>query len=140
MAGLQPTRGTNTDIEDYTWLASAADVEYAQSGTLNAASFAPAGGHKVENWIKSGTPLGLITSAGATKGQFALYTTGASDGSQTHVGFLAAPVQLTDPVTGQANVPITGGVLRTGQIIVNRLPVTFDPAGAGADKAHFVYR
>lgn len=140
MAGLQPTRSTNTDIEDYTWLASQADVEFAQSGTLDATSLSAAGGHHVENWIKSGTPLGQITAAGAKKGQFALYATGASDGSQTHVGFLAAPVQLADPVTAQANVPIVGAVLRTGQIITNRLPVTFDPTGAGADKSHFVYR
>jgi len=140
MAGLQPTRSTNTNIEDYTWLASAEGVEYPQSATLHVTSLSAVGTHHVENWIKSGTPLGIFATAGALKGQFGLYTPGASNGLETHVGFLMAPVQLADPLTAQANVPITGAVLRGGQIIVNRLPVTFDPTGAGVDKSHFVYR
>lgn len=141
MAGFTPTRSINKDVRDYTWLASEDGTENTQSATLNYASLNAAGNHKLDNWLKSGTPLGIITQAGATQGQFGLYTPGATNGLQTHV-FLIAEIQLQAPAEqgGDANSPITGAVLRRGQIIVNRLPVTFDPAGAGADKAHFVYR
>ena len=71
--------------------------------------------------------------------QFGLYDPAANDGRQTHVGFLVDGVQLVDPVNGTANVPLTGAVLRRGQVLVNRLPVTFDPAGAGVSK-QFIYR
>lgn len=142
MAGFTPTRSINKDVRDYTWLASDDGTENTQSATLNYASLNAAGNHKLDNWLKSGTPLAIITAAGATQGQFGLYTPGETNGLQTHVGFLIAEIQLQEtPANGSTeNVPLTGAVLRRGQIIVNRLPVTFDPAGAGADKAHFVYR
>lgn len=147
MAGLTPTRSTNSDIIDYTWLASLDDVQYAQSATLHAASLNAAGNHKLENWLKSGTPLGIITTVGATQGQFGLYDPAASDGRQLHAGFLVAEIQLSDPVSGQANVPLTGAVIRKGQIIVNRLPVTFALTSTFTDgvqitgpSPHFIYR
>lgn len=139
MAGLTPKRYNNQDVQDFTWLADYDGLESAQSATLNAASFAVDGTHKLENWIKSGTPVAIITAAGATKGQFALYDTTKSNGQEKHVGFLKAEVQLSDPVTSTTNEPLSGAVIRFGQIIVNRLPVTFDPAGAGAS-SHFIYR
>lgn len=139
MAGLTPTRSTNFNIRDHTWLASAEGLEYSQSATLHVASLTAAGTHRKDNWLKGGTPLGIITAAGATQGQFGLYDPAANDGRQTHVGFLVDGVQLVDPVNGTANVPLTGAVLRRGQVLVNRLPVTFDPAGAGVSK-QFIYR
>lgn len=139
MAGYTPQRSTNSDVVDYTWLASADGIEYAQSATLHAASLSAAGSHRLENWLKSGTPLGIITTVGATQGQFGLYDPAASDGRQNHVGFLVAEIQLVDPTNGVANTPLTGAVIRRGQIIVNRLPVTFNPALATASK-QFIYR
>lgn len=139
MAGLTPTRSTNFNIRDHTWLASAEGLEYAQSATLHAASLSAAGNHRKENWLKGGTPLGEITSAGATKGQLGLYDPAAVDGRQKHVGFLVDGVQLVDPVSGVANSPLTGAVLRRGQVIVNRLPVTFDATDADVSP-HFIYR
>ena len=137
MAGLTPTRQNDSDIQDFTWLADYTGVVEAQSATLNAASFAPAGTHKLQNWLKSGVPLGIITAAGATEGEFGLYTPGATNGLETHVGFLKAEIQLVDPVTGVANTPLSGAVMRFGQIIVDRLPVVFDPADGDS---HFIYR
>lgn len=139
MAGLTPTRSTNSNVIDYTWLASREGVENTQSATLHAPSLSAAGTHKLENWLKSGTPLGIITAVGATKGQFGLYDPAATDGRQKHAGFLIAEIQLSDPVTGQANSPLSGAVLRKGQVIVNRLPVAFDATDADVSP-HFIYR
>lgn len=141
MAGFTPQRSTNSDVVNYTWLASADGLEYAQSATLHVASLTAAGTHKLENWLKSGTPLGIVTAAGATQGQFGLYDPAATDGREDHVGFLVAEIQLVDPVNDVANVPLTGAVIRRGQIIVNRLPVTFDTTPAtGSVSPHFIYR
>lgn len=140
MAGLTPKRYDRKDIQDFTWLADYDGLESAQSATLNAASFAVAGNHKLDNWLKSGTPVAIITAAGATKGQFALYDSTKTNGQEVHVGFLKAEVQLSDPVVGD-NVPLSGAVLRFGQIIVNRLPVAFNLApSAGSISPHFIYR
>lgn len=139
MAGLVPTRSSNADIRDYTWLGSAADVQYAHSATLHYASLNAAGNHKLENWVKSGTPLGEITAAGATQGQLGLYDPAATDGRQNHVGFLMAEIQLQDAVNGTANTPLSGAVLLRGMIQVNRLPVTFNAALTTASK-NFIYK
>ncbi|AON97464.1 capsid decoration protein [Rhodococcus phage ChewyVIII] len=138
MAGYTPTRATDKVIEDYTWLADYDGLFTAESGTLDATSLSVAGGHRLENWLKSGTPLGKITS-GAKKGQFGLYDPAASDGREKHYGFLKAEIQLVDNVSGVANKPLTGAVLNHGQILVNRLPVVFDPALASASPK-FIYR
>ena len=140
MAGLIPKRINSSDIRDFTWLADYTGMEEAQPVTLHYASLNAAGTHKLENWVKSGTPLGEITAEGATKGQFGLYDPAAVDGRQNHAGFLKAEIQLQDPVTATSNEPITGAALRFGQILVTRLPVTFDHTAAGVDKAHFIYR
>ncbi|QAY17377.1 LamD-like capsid decoration protein [Gordonia phage IDyn] len=148
MAGLTPTRSTNKNVRDNTWLASADGLEYAGSATLHAASLSAAGNHKLDNWLRSGTPLGKVTTAGATKGQYGLYDPAASDGRQHHVAFLVDSVQLVDPVSGVTNTPITGAIIERGQILVGRLPVAFTPAdtvdGDGDVTAsvskHFIYR
>ncbi|WGH20813.1 LamD-like capsid decoration protein [Gordonia phage Commandaria] len=154
MAGLTPTRTNNSNVRDHTWLASREGLENAHSATLDAASLGAAGTHKLENWLRGGTPLGEITATGAKKGQYGLYDPAATDGRQHHVGFLVDSIQLSDPVTGAANVPITGAILRRGQVLVNRLPVTFVPSdtvtpGATEDdpdtvtatvSKHFIYR
>ncbi|AXH50308.1 LamD-like capsid decoration protein [Gordonia phage Emianna] len=139
MAGLTPTRTNNSNVRDHTWLASREGVENARSVTLHAASLNAAGSHKLENWLRGGTPLGEITAVGATKGQYGLYDPTATDGRQKHAGFLLDSVQLSDPVTGQANVPITGALHARGQVLVNRLPVTFDASDADVSP-YFIYR
>lgn len=140
MAGLIPTRTINKDIRDNTWLASSDGIQHTQSATLNAASFAGAGTHKLDNWLRSGTPLAIITAAGPTKGEFALYDPTKTNGQEVHVGFLISEIQLADP-DGTVNAPLSGAVLRRGQIIVNRLPVAFNLApAAGSVSTHFIYR
>lgn len=139
MAGFTPTRSNNGDIRDYTWLGSAVDVEYAQSATLDYTSLNAAGTHKLDNWLKSGTPLAEITAAGPKKGQYGLYDPAATDGRQKHSGFLMAEIQLQDPVNGTPNVPLPGAILLRGMIEVNRLPVTFDAADADVSP-HFIYK
>ena len=135
MAGLIPQRTTNFNIRDHTWLASAEALEYSQSATLDATSLNATGTHKEQNWVKGGTPLGIVSATG----QFGLYDPDATDGRENHVGFLVDSIQVADPVTGQANVPLTGAVLRRGQVLVNRLPVDFDPADDSVSP-HFIYR
>lgn len=139
MAGLTPTRSQDKAIEDFTWLADYTGMEDAESGTLDVDSLKVAGGHRLENWLRSGTPLGKITAAGAKKGQFGLYDPAATDGRQKHYGFLKAEVQLVDNVSLVENKPLSGAVLNYGQITVNRLPVAFDPTLASVSP-HFIYR
>ncbi|QAU07274.1 LamD-like capsid decoration protein [Gordonia phage NosilaM] len=139
MAGLTPTRTTNANVRDHTWMASREGLENAHSATLDATSLSAAGNHRLQNWLRGGTPLGEITAVGPKKGQYGLYDPTATDGRQKHAGFLVDAVQLVDPVTGVANVPLTGAILRKGQVLVNRLPVAFDATDADVSP-HFIYR
>lgn len=140
MAGLIPTRTINKDVRDNTWIASSDGLQHAQSATLNAASFNVAGTHKLDNWLRSGTPVAIITAAGATKGEFALYDPTKTNGQEVHEGFLVSEIQMVDP-DGTVNAPLSGAVIRRGQIIVNRLPVAFNLApAAGKISSHFIYR
>ena len=140
MAGLTPTYTNDQAIEDYRWLADLDGLENAESVTLDSVSLSVAGGHRLQNWLKSGTPLGQITAAGAKKGQYGLHDPAATDGREKHIGFLKAELQLVDPRTGVANTPLSGAMLNHGQINFRLLPVAFDPALPTSNVAHFRYR
>lgn len=137
MAGLTPTRTYDQPIEDFRWLADYTGMEEAESATGYAETFRPAGGHRLQNWVRSGTPVGKVTAEGEHKGKWGLYDPAATDGRQNHLGFVKAEFQLVDPVTGIENSPISFAVLRFGQINVNLLPVDFDAADGDI---HFIYR
>ncbi|WIC89654.1 capsid decoration protein [Rhodococcus phage Apiary] len=134
MAGLNPTRTNDQNVRDHTWLASYDGLESAESATFKADTFDGAGGHRLENWVRGGTPVAKLAN-----GEFALYNPAGADGSEKHYGFLVDSIQHTDPVTGVKNTPLTGAVLNWGQIIVNRLPVAFDKTDADVS-AKFIYR
>lgn len=134
MAGLTPKRSVDHNVRDHTWLADFDGLDTAESATLNAATFDVAGGHKLENWIRGGTPVAKLPN-----GSFSLYKPGATDGSEKHYGFLKDSVQLRDPVDGTLNEPLTAAVLNHGQVLPARIPGGFDATGANVS-SKFIYR
>ncbi|WNM69935.1 capsid decoration protein [Rhodococcus phage GuyFagieri] len=137
MAGLNPTRTNDKNVRDHTWLASYDGIDYTESATFKSGTFDGAGGHRLDNWVRGGTPVAKLPN-----GEFALYNPAATDGSEKHYGFLFDAIQHTDPVTGVKNTPLTGAVLNRGQVIVNRLPVAFLVAAVAPAtvSSHFIYR
>lgn len=135
MAGLNPTRTNDRNVRDHTWLASYDGWEYTENATFEEDAFDAAGGHRLENWVRGGTPVAKLPN-----GNFTLYNPSGTDGSEKHHGFLIDSIQLIDPETGAKNTPLTGAILIRGQIITNRLPVAFDLAAAGANTTFFQYR
>lgn len=134
MAGLTPKRSVDHNVRDHTWLADFDGLDSAESATLNAASFDVDGGHKLENWIRGGTPVAKLAD-----GSFSLYNPAGTDGSEKHYGFLKDSVQLRDPKDGTLNEPLTGAILNWGQVIAARIPGGFDATAATASP-RFIYR
>ncbi|WNY15140.1 LamD-like capsid decoration protein [Rhodococcus phage MacGully] len=135
MAGLNPTRTNDRNVRDHTWLASYDGYEFPENATFTETAFDAPGGHRLENWVRGGTPVAKLAN-----GLFTLYNPDGTDGSEKHYGFLIDAIQHTDPVTGAKNKPLTGAILIRGQIITNRLPVAFDLGDAGVNTTFFQYR
>lgn len=134
MAGLTPKRSVDHNVRDHTWLAEFDGLDSAEPATLNAATFDVAGGHKLENWVRGGTPVAKLAD-----GSFSLYDPDAVDGSEKHYGFLKDSVQLRDPKDGSLNEPLTGAVLNWGQVYPARIPGGFDATGVNVSP-RFNYR
>lgn len=134
MAGLTPKRSVDHNVTDYTWLAEFDGLDSAEPATLNAATFDVDGGHKLENWIRSGTPVAKLAD-----GSFSLYDPDATSGAEQHYGFLKSDVQLRDPKNGTLNEPLTGAVLNWGQVYPARIPGGFNATGANVS-SRFNYR
>lgn len=104
---------------DQTWLGSDKDLFNARSGNLDISAFT-ANTHYPDGYIKSGTPVGRITAAGATAGKYVPHNSAATNGSEVHVGFVLTD-QPTDGVE-DINVPI----LDSGKIKLDNLPIAMD--------------
>jgi len=136
MAGLNPTRSSDANVRDHTWLANYDGLDFTESATFTDTAFDAAGGHRLQNWVRGGTPVAKLAD-----GKFTLYNPAGVDGSEIHYGFLLDAIQHTDPVSGTKNSPLTGAILVRGAVLTNRLPVAFDSTpAAGSVSQHFIYR
>ncbi|WP_406324131.1 head decoration protein [Streptomyces niveus] len=104
------------------WLGSAHGTDAPVSITLDVSKFT-AGTHYPDGYIKSGIPLGKVT----TGGKYGPYDDAASDGRQTLVGFLFTAQDVN--ARGVASTSAVGSMLIHCFIREAKLPVAVDAAG-----------
>lgn len=105
------------------WLGSEHGTDAPRSITLDVSKFT-AGTHYPDGFLKSGIPLGKIT----TGGKYGPYDDTAVDGRQTCVGLLFTGVEVIDQ-RGRVSTVVGGSMLLHGFIKLASLPVTLDAAG-----------
>lgn len=115
--------------DDASWLGSDHGTDMARSITLDTSAFTAAT-HYPDGYFPSGLPLGQITATG----MYGPYNSAAADGTETLAGFLLTSVDAPDVDT----TDVVGALLDHGRVIVDRLPVTFDPAGVTAS-CHVIF-
>lgn len=108
--------------DDQSWLGSAHGTDAARPITLDTSAFT-AGTHYPNGYFPSGLVLGKITATGL----YAPYADGASDGTQTAVGFLFTAVKAPSVNT----IDVQGALLWHGAVIKANLPIpaSLDAAG-----------
>jgi hypothetical protein len=114
------------------WLGSEHGTDAPRSITLDVTKFT-AGTHFPDGFLKSGLPLGKIT----TTGLYGLYDGSASDGRETCVGLLFTGVEIVDH-RGRSATKVGGSMLLHGFIRTDKLPVAIDTAGL-TDLASRIY-
>jgi hypothetical protein len=105
------------------WLQGEHGTDIAVGVTLDVSKFT-AGTHYPDGYIKSGIPLGKIT----TGGKYGPYDDAASDGRQTCVGFLFTSVEVITR-RGATLSSAVGSMLVHCAIREAKLPVAVDAAG-----------
>ncbi|MCX4858363.1 head decoration protein [Streptomyces canus] len=137
MSDYQVLTTTTTVTDDRTWLASLDGVHEAHTIPIDTSKLT-SGTHytagtlnQPRNIIKSGLPLGKIT----TSGLYAPYNAAASDGTQILAGFLVAETAFT-PGSPRA----AGALLWRGEVYAPKLPVAFTAPAAANTTAFIHYR
>ncbi|EHM24209.1 phage-like protein [Streptomyces sp. W007] len=105
------------------WLQGAHGTDIVPPATLDVSKFT-AGTHYPDGYIKSGIPLGKIT----TGGKYGPYDDTATDGRQTCVGFLYTGVEVVTK-RGQVLTSAVGSMLVHCAIKESKLPVSIDANG-----------
>ena len=105
------------------WLQGNHGTDIALSVTLDVSKFT-AGTHYPDGYIKSGIPLGKIT----TGGKYGPYDDAASDGRQTCVGFLFTGVEVVTR-RGVTVTSTVGSMLVHCAVKESKLPFAVDAAG-----------
>ncbi|MEU3340428.1 head decoration protein [Streptomyces sp. NPDC006668] len=137
MSDYQVLTTTTTVTDDRTWLASLDGVHEAQTIPIDTSKLT-LGTHYMagtldqpRNIIKSGLPLGKIT----TSGLYAPYNAGASDGTQILAGFLVAETAFTP-----GSLRTAGALLWRGEVYASKLPVALTAPAAANTTAFIHYR
>lgn len=105
------------------WLQGAHGTDIVLSVTLDTSKFT-SGTHYPDGYIKSGIPLGKITSGG----KYGPYDDAASDGRQTCVGFLYTGVEVVTK-RGAVLSSAVGSMLVHCAVKESKLPIAVDAAG-----------
>lgn len=114
------TRTTSYQGDDQRWIGSPHGTDHARSITLSLSTFTKAT-HFPDDYIRSGMPLGRIT----TSGLYGPYNDAATDGRQALVGFLFTPIAVAP---GSTTDPIAA-LLEHGRVVEAFLPLPVDAAG-----------
>ncbi|MYY03053.1 MULTISPECIES: head decoration protein [unclassified Streptomyces] len=117
----------NLKVESFTqdrrdWLGSAHGTDAPVSITLDVSKFTKAT-HYPDGYLKSGIPLGKVT----TGGKYGPYDDAASDGRQTLAGFLFTAQDVD--ARQVASTSVVGSMLIHCFIREAKLPVAVDAAG-----------
>ncbi|MYW28300.1 head decoration protein [Streptomyces sp. SID2119] len=117
----------NLKVESFTqdrrdWLGSAHGTDAPVSITLDVSKFTK-GTHYPDGYLKSGIPLGKVTSGG----KYGPYDDAASDGRQALVGFLFTAVDVD--ARKVASTSVVGSMLIHCFIRTDKLPVAVDANG-----------
>ncbi|MFF6928371.1 head decoration protein [Streptomyces californicus] len=117
----------NLKVESFTqdrrdWLGSAHGTDAPVSITLDVSKFTK-NTHYPDGYLKSGIPLGKVTSGG----KYGPYDDAASDGRQTLVGFLFTAVDVD--ARKVASTSVVGSMLIHCFIRTDKLPVAVDANG-----------
>lgn len=107
---------TSYGQDNQSWLGSAEGTDTARSGTLKISTLT-AGTHYPSGVLPSGVAVGRITASGL----YGLYNNGASDGTQTLVGFTLSAVKV-----GTADVGVA--IIDRGRIVESNLPFAVNSA------------
>lgn len=105
------------------WLQGDHGTDIAVGVTLDVSTFT-AGTHYPDGYIKSGIPIGKIT----TGGKYGPYNDSATDGRQTCVGFLFTGVEVVTR-RGATLSSAVGSMLVHCAVKEAKLPVAVDAAG-----------
>ncbi|MEV4037733.1 head decoration protein [Streptomyces umbrinus] len=105
------------------WLQGAHGTDIAPSVTLDVTKFT-ANTHFPDGYIKSGIPLGKIT----TGGKYGPYDNAAADGREVCVGFLYTGVEVVTR-RGATLTSAVGSMLVHCAVKESKLPVAVDAAG-----------
>lgn len=125
MVNISPQAAGGPVTDDPSWLYSDHGINENLTATLDISLFTPET-HFPDGFIPSGTPLAKQTSSG----KYGPFTSGGSGGLQTLVGFLYAPLEVTNDLGSAASV--VGAVLTHGTVVEANLPQTIT---AGAKSA-----
>ncbi len=125
-------RTDSVGTDDQSWLGSRHGTNNARTVTLAKAAFTGAT-HYPNGFLRSGTPLAKYTSGGNAN-LYGPYTPGATDGSQTFVGFLLTPQSVT---SGTGN--IVGPLMDHGRIVEARLPIAIDSAAKTSATGRLIF-
>lgn len=103
---------------DQSWLGSTHGVYNCRTGTLSLAAFTAAT-HYPDGYIRSGTPVGLITATD----MYGPYDNAAVDGRGTLTGFVYTDQNVT------AGDDVAAPILDHGKVKPDLLPIAVDAAG-----------
>lgn len=105
------------------WLGSAHGTDAPVSVTLDVSKFTPTSTYHPDGYLKSGIPLGKITSSG----HYGPYDDTATDGRETLVGFLFTAQDVN--ARGRTSTHVVGSMLLHCFIREAKLPVPVDANG-----------
>lgn len=114
---------------DFSWLGSAHGIGNARTATLDISAFQQAT-HYPDGYIKSGTPVALVSGA--------LVPYDGTEETEAGAGVLAGFVLTDQPVVGTAKFAVP--LLDHGRVKTAKLPVAFTaPTGAKRGETTFVF-
>lgn len=112
------TRVLDVVLDDKSWLASAKGTDTTDSITIDPSKGFVLATHYPSGYLKSGLPLGLMTSGGSS-GMYGLYDDAATDGRQTCVGFLYGHIKVN--AANPTTVKLGGALLWEGEVRLPRI-------------------
>jgi hypothetical protein len=117
-------RSTSYSVDDRAWLIGTHGVDLTPSVTLDISKFTK-NTHYPDGFIKSGTPLGIVTATGL----YGPYNDAASDGTEVCRGLLFSFVRAIDPSNGNTLTKVGGARFVHGAVKESKLPIAINANG-----------
>lgn len=117
-------RSTSYSVDDRAWIIGTHGTDLTPSVTLDISKFTK-NTHFPDGYIKSGTPLGKIT----TSGLYGPYNDSAEDGTEVCAGLLFSFVRAIDPNNGNTLSKVGGAIFVHGAVKESKLPIAINANG-----------